>query len=276
MHTLQIPKTSFPGKFQFRLFTLATFLLGALFSAGCRDSLNDMADFTKAYNEQARYANAPSVSWTSAVADYKKKIIKIKVVTTYSISDPETDFIKQAMPNMMMELLKQQATSNKLINDGVKFEITYYTAKQSEISSATLDKKKMEEMSKATPDALNNDPGSLNPKTNTPSSPFEQILVALNKSLPYTESSTGATIFKIDQNKLGDLVYHVRTPKDLAGPLKTQNGIELMKSEILRSGKLKKLISGFDKFQISAVKYIYYDEKGNQINELRLTTADLN
>jgi hypothetical protein len=234
-----------------------------------------MADFVKAYNEQARYSNSPSVSWTSAEADYKRKIIKIKVITTYSISDPETDFIKQAMPNMMMELLRQQTTSNKLINKGVIFEITYFTAKLSEIASATLDKKKMEELSKVAPDEHNNDPGFLNPKTSTPSSPFEQILVALNKSLPYTESSTGATIFKIDQNEIGDLVYHVRTPKDLAGPLKTQAGVALMKSEILRTGKLKKLISGFSKFQISAVKYIYYDEKGKKINELRLTTADL-
>ncbi|KIA96256.1 hypothetical protein OC25_04065 [Pedobacter kyungheensis] len=247
-----------------------------MFSTGCKNPINDMAVFVNAYNEQARYARTPSVSWTSAVADYKRKTIKIKVITTYAISDPETDFIKQAMPNMMMELLKQQSTSNKLINDGVTFEITYYTAKQSEISSATLDKKKMEELSKVAPDTHKSDAGFLNPKTSAPSSPFEQILVALNKSLPYTESSTGATIFKIDQNKLGDLVYHVRTPKDLAGPLKTQAGVELMKSEILRSGKLKKLISAFNKFQISAVKYIYYDEKGNQLNELRLTTADLN
>ncbi|RQO78888.1 hypothetical protein DBR40_03955 [Pedobacter sp. KBW01] len=273
---LQHPTTSFRSKFHFELFTLTALLLSLFFFAGCRDSRDGMADFIKAYNEQARYTNTASVSSTSAEADYKEKIIKIKVVTTYSASDPESNFIKQAMPGMMMELLRQQPSSNKLIKDGVKFEITYYTEKLSEILSATLDKKKMEELSKATPDALNNDPSFINPKAKAPSSPIEQILAALNKSLPYTDASNGATIFRIDQNRLGDLVYHVRTPKDLAGPLKTKAGVELMKSEILRSGKLKKLMSGFRKFQINAVKYVYYDQKGNQINELRLTTADLN
>lgn len=234
-----------------------------------------MAAFVKAYNEQAQYSNSPSVRSTSAEADYKEKIIKIKVVTTYNLSDPEINFIKQAMPKMMMELLRQQPSSSSLVKEGVKFEVTYYTEGLSEISSITLDKKKIEELNKATPDVLNNDPSFINPNAKVPS-PFEQILAALNKSLPYTDPSTGATIFRIDQNRMGDLVYHVRTPNELARPLKTQVGLDLMKSEILRSGKLKKLIAGFSRFQISAVKYIYYDEKGNQINELRLTTADLN
>ncbi len=268
-------KTFSPYKSNFKRFALNILFLTTLFSAGCKDSRDYMAAFVKAYNEQAQYSNSPSVRSTSAEADYKEKIIKIKVITTYNLSDPEINFIKQAMPKMMMELLRQQPSSSSLVKEGVKFEVTYYTEGLSEISSITLDKKKIEELNKATPDVLNNDPSFINPNAKVPS-PFEQILAALNKSLPYTDPSTGATNFRIDQNRMGDLVYHVRTPNELARPLKTQVGLDLMKSEILRSGKLKKLIAGFSRFQISAVKYIYYDEKGNQINELRLTTADLN
>jgi len=274
MHTLlQNSKKSFLLKFKSKLFTLSAIFFIILFAPGCSDSRDDMADFIKGYNEQSSFNRSPAVVSTSAEADYKDKIIKIKVVTTYALDDPEINFIRQAMPNAMMELLSQQSISSKLINAGVKFEITYFTNGLSEIATATLDKKKMEALSKATPDLLKNNTGLENQKAKDPS---DQIFATLNKSLPYTDPSTGSTIFKIDKNSTGDIVYHVRVTRDLAAPLKTQTGVELMKEEILRSGKLKKMLAVFRELKITAVKYAYYDQKGNKINEFRLTTADLN
>ncbi|WP_184469452.1 hypothetical protein [Pedobacter sp. AK013] len=241
---------------------------------GCKDSRDQMAKFVKDYNDGATYRNIQSVSRTSAEADYKNKIIKIKTVTTFSISDPENNFIKQIMPNMMMETLKNQPLSRQMLDKGVKFEIIYYTDNLSEISSIIVDKKKMDELNSATADVLNNQPSIINPKPHAPTSELGAMLAALNKSLPYTDPSSGMTIFRVDQNRIGDLVYHVRAPKDLVNPLKTEAGISLVKSEILRSGKLSKMLNSFVRFNITAVKYIYYDQKGNQLNELRLTTAD--
>lgn len=275
MHTL--PKKKKPS-LSYRTAVRSTFLLIfltiLLASNGCKDSRDQMAKFVKDYNDGASYRNIPSVSRTSAEADYKNKIIKIKTVTTFAISDPENNFIKQIMPNMMMESLKNQPSSRQMLDEGVKFEIIYYTDNLSEISSMVLDKKKIEELNSSTANVLNNQPSVINPKPHAPTSELGGMLAALNKSLPYTDPSSGMTIFRVDQNRMGDLVYHVRAPKALVNPLKTEAGISLVKSEILRSGKLSKMLSAFERFNITAVKYIYYDQKGNQLNELRLTTAD--
>ncbi|MBB6239451.1 hypothetical protein HDC90_004104 [Pedobacter sp. AK013] len=274
MHTLSIKTRSLSYRIALRSTFLSVFLTILLAITGCKDSRDQMAKFVKDYNDGATYRNIQSVSRTSAEADYKNKIIKIKTVTTFSISDPENNFIKQIMPNMMMETLKNQPLSRQMLDKGVKFEIIYYTDNLSEISSIIVDKKKMDELNSATADVLNNQPSIINPKPHAPTSELGAMLAALNKSLPYTDPSSGMTIFRVDQNRIGDLVYHVRAPKDLVNPLKTEAGISLVKSEILRSGKLSKMLNSFVRFNITAVKYIYYDQKGNQLNELRLTTAD--
>ncbi len=274
MHTLSIKTRSLSYRIALKLTFLSVFLTILLANTGCKDSRDQMAKFVKDYNDGASYRNIQSVSRTSAEADYKNKIIKIKTVTTFSISDPENNFIKQIMPNMMMETLKNQPLSRQMLDEGVKFEIIYYTDNLSEISSIIVDKKKMDELNSATADVLNNQPSIINPKPHAPTSELGAMLAALNKSLPYTDPSSGMTIFRVDQNRIGDLVYHVRAPKDLVNPLKTEAGISLVKSEILRSGKLSKMLNSFVRFNITAVKYIYYDQKGNQLNELRLTTAD--
>ncbi|MGO4875678.1 hypothetical protein ACEN2P_03685 [Pedobacter psychrotolerans] len=266
-----------PGKsFQVKRFLkIIAFLSSAfLLATGCQDTKSRMTDFVTAYNKEAAYVSSQFVRSTSAKADYRQRIIQIRVVTTYNLNDTENEFIKQVMPGMMMDLLKSQPLAKKLIEAGIKFEITYFTQSLSEISVVTIDKKKLEELDKVKSNSLN-EPGFNNPGKNEPANQLDMMLVTLNKSLPFTDKSSGMIIFKVDQNSMGDLVYHVHTPKALEAPVKTKAGIELMRSEMLRYGNLQKNMHEFSRFNISAIKYVYYDLKGKKLNEVRLTAADI-
>lgn len=269
---LQKPGISFQVKRFLKI--MAALAVVFLFATGCQDTKSRMTDFVTAYNKDAAYVGSQFVRSTSAKADYRQRTIQIRVVTSYNLNDTENDFIKQVMPSMMMELLKSQPVAKKLIEAGIKFEITYFTQSLSEISVVTIDKKKLEELDKATPSTLD-EPGFSKPNKNEPASQLDMMLVTLNKSLPFTDKSSGMIIFKVDQNSMGDLVYHVRTPKALEAPVKTKAGIELMRSEMLRYGNLQKIMNEFSRFNISAIKYIYYDQKGKKLNEIHLTSADI-
>ncbi|WP_316803091.1 hypothetical protein [Pedobacter nototheniae] len=238
----------------------------------CKSTSSKMNSFVLSYNASAK---PNSIVYSSnAEALYDKKIIRIKIVTNYSLEDVKDGIVDKFLPTLFIQLLAGEDLAQELINEeGVNFEVSFFTLRLSEFSNIVVDKKKLAELEKDAKGKINVD-GLLNSAGNTSNSKIKSMLSALNQNLPIKDKNTGLTILKIDINAANELIYNISVPNILADKIKGKDAAEVLKDDILRSGKTKQLLTGVKDLGINTIKYKYEDEKGNALNEVVLSERD--
>jgi hypothetical protein len=111
-----------------------------------------MQEFVNAYNQPNVFSQLSSrnnvITSSVATANYFDKIIKIKIVTKFTMQDLQNGMIAKIFPALISESINKERSSKYLINHGVKFEVTLYTDQLSDFSTVIIDKKKLDELSK--------------------------------------------------------------------------------------------------------------------------------
>lgn len=242
-----------------------------IFLVSCKSTSSKMNSFVLSYNASAKPNTV--VYSSNAEALYDKKIIKIKIVTNYALEDVKDGIVDKFLPSLFIQLLASEPLSRELINEeGVNFEVTFFTLRLSEFSTIIVDKKKLAELEKDTKGKLNTE--DLLSSSTSNNSKVKGMLAALNQNLPIKDKSTGLTILKIDINAANELIYNISVPNIIADKIKGKDATEVLKDDILRSGKSKQLMAGVRELGITTIKYIYEDEKGNALNEVVLSGKD--
>ncbi|MCZ4245821.1 hypothetical protein [Pedobacter punctiformis] len=253
------------------LYTILLIASASILFTSCKSTSSKMNAFVLSYNASAKPNGI--VYSTNAEALYDKKIIKIRIVTNYALEDTKNGIVDKFLPTLFVQLLAGEDLARELINEeGVNFEVTFFTIRLSEFSSITIDKKKLAELEKEAKGKINAD-DLLN---NTGNSKIKNILSILNKNLPVKDKNTGLTILKIDINDKNELLYDISVPNSIAEKIKGKDASEVLKDDILRNGNSKQLFMNVRSLGITTLKYKYRDEKGNYLNEITLTQQDFN
>lgn len=241
---------------------------------GCKSTANKMDLFVQAYNASVKPSSVLHSS--NAEALYDKKIIKIKIVLNYNLEEIKNVNIDKLLPKLFIQLLGGEDSARELINEeGVNFEVSFFTRMSLELSTVIIDKKKLAEFgqdsrSKITTFDLPKDLG------NTTNSGIRSMLATLNQNLPIRDKNTGFFILKIDINPASELIYSVRVPNNLASKIKGRDAAEVLKDDILRTGKSKQLFESIRDFGITTIKYKYEDEQGKNLNEVVILGKEFN
>nr|WP_199157257.1 hypothetical protein [Pedobacter sp. ASV2] len=242
-----------------------------IFLVSCKSTSSKMNSFVLSYNSSVKPS---SILYSSnAEAIYDKKIIKIKIVTNYALEDVKDGIVDKFLPSLFVQLLASEPLAKELINEeGVNFEVTFFTLRLSEFSTIIVDKKKLAELESDTKGKLNTE--DLLSSSTSSNSKIKSMLTALNQNLPIKDKNTGLTILKIDINAANELIYNISVPGIIANKIKGNDAKEVLKDDILRSEKSKQLMKGVRDLGITTIKYIYEDEKGNALNEVVLSGKD--
>ena len=249
---------------------IAVIVLFQLVAVSCKNKQQKANEFVGSYNLSAPMITNHVVTSTSAKL-LPNNDIEIKFYTALEYNEGNKEMFAQLMPNMMTDLFVKDATAGDLLDEGVKFNIFFYSSDGQEFTALELDKKKKDEL--------------LNPSAakkteavgmNSNLSPqMREMLVMLNKSLPIENKAEGTKIVKIDIDKDNVLVYNVEVHDSLSDLLKDDASKSLMKEGIMRSNDYRTLMNGVKRLGVSKIKYQYQDSKGKKITEIFIDTNEM-
>lgn len=246
-----------------------------IISFGCKSTTSKMNSFVLSYNRDiGKYTNS-IITYSEAESLFTEKIIKIKFLTSFNSEDVRNGIMNTLSQSVFSQLLAKEELSRELINEGVSFQVLFLTKNAVVFSTLLVDKNeliKLDNESKKDIKENVNKNSSINLNNNSP----RQVLAMLNKNLPIVNKETGFTILNIDINQNNELVYGIKVPNNLAKRMKGKDAADIVKDDMLRGDALSKLFSSVRKFNIKIIKYQYRDEQEQFLNEVILTTNDLN
>jgi hypothetical protein len=259
--------------------TLLAFILGILLFGCGRDTRSDMQEFVKAYNEPNLFNQLSSrnnvITSSVATANYFDKIIKIKLVTKFTMKDLQNGMIAKVFPALISESINKERSTKYLIDHGVKFEVTLYTDQLSDFSTVIIDKKKLDELSKQALEIRNSPDNNQESGSNNQSLETAQMLRILNQNLPVTDQKTGFKTTKISVSDKNEVLYTIVVPKKLESAIAKKESADLMKDDILRGESFKNLLAGVRILHLSGIKYECRNERGELLNEIVISENHL-
>jgi hypothetical protein len=253
------------------------FLLTVIFLIlSCRSTDDKIKDFVKEFNVSRTNENTGMYSSVSAEELPNKKIKLTFKSDIMSNKEDENGFTKTFANTFISYLVSNVKEVPTLINEGVEIEIHFVAKDDSEISSATLNKKSMEEVFKKKQEQLLSTKPTENYVESLEVDPStREVLAIMNKDLPYEDKKNGTTIIKIYINKEKQIVYDVKVTDIFADVLKTDDGRNLIRDGMLRQPQLKGLLDGLSPLGVGEIKYNYMNKSEKTIAEIKLAKKDI-
>lgn len=245
----------------------STLILSTVLLFGCMSTESKMKKFVDEYNKLPnRLQNATLRSTSASISSGKR--INIYFLTKMASDDPGVGFIGSLIPVIVSETFGNAKLMQDLLDEGVSFEFIVQADDMKAISKTVIDKKKYEELRSQNKAAIasSKEKSGLGPE-------LDNMLAILNKSLPYTDPSTGIIIAKIYIDKKA-LIYKGVVPDNLAESFKNPGSTELVKEGILSGADVKGILSKVLPLGVTEIRYLYVDSKENKLMEVPFTKDD--
>ncbi|MDR6565007.1 MULTISPECIES: hypothetical protein [unclassified Arcicella] len=234
-----------------------------------------MKDFVTEYN---RSASSLFIMDHDIKSSYAKVITNARINIEFGTkisrdNQSKIKIINQLYPSLFASAIKQSGLLNDLLNEGVEFNFVFFDDNYREFTNIVIDRKTIKELLKDSPNDKHSSEVSKN--NNPKAAEIEQMLKVMNGNLPYVDPKTGNKVLRINLSDKNELVYEVEPAADLMVLLKSEDGKNLLKDEMMRNPNLKLLANNLKNTGILGIKYIYLNKKGKVINYIILDEKDL-
>lgn len=243
----------------------------ALFLVSCKNTKQKIQEYVNTFNNSSELLQNDVISRASAKAFLNENKIELRFDTNLEPNESSKSIYNQMFPTLLGEILKNDAASVELIREGVTFEMFFIANNSTILSELKVDQKELDNILKKSKmvdiDRKELSSSGINPE-------LQQMLSIMNQNMPITNED-GTKILKIEISDKNELVYKIEVPKQYSELLKGEGAKVLMKENILRSSDLKTILGSIQRYNITTIKYIYSDAKGNLVNDIILTEKDL-
>ncbi|CAC9976700.1 MULTISPECIES: hypothetical protein [Flavobacterium] len=243
----------------------------ALFLVSCKNTKQKIQEYVNTFNNSSALFHNDIISSASAKAFLNENKVEIRIDTNLEQNESSKSIYNQMFPALLGEMLKSDRASMELIREGVTFEMFFLANNSTILAELKVDEKELNKiLSKNNTPAVDRkelSSSGMNPE-------MQQMLAIMNQNMPIVNED-GTKIIKIEISDKNELVYKIEVPKKYSELLKGEGAKVLMKESILRSSDLKTILGSIQRYNITTIKYLYQDAKGNLVNDIILTEKDL-
>ena len=203
---------------------------------------------TKIKDGTIRLENTKQTGETEITLNFKSELSSDAV---------QSQMIKTAISDMMIQVIRQDKNNILLLNKGVNFKIILTGKNGENLATEIVNKSNM--TSKKPDFSVNEKHKRLN-----------QVLEVSNGNLPVTDPSSGVTITKVFVGNNNDVIYYAEIPDQLKSIIKTEQNKKIIRQNMLADKEFMKMVKELKSFDIKTVKYQYRDKQGNLVQEVEI------